>query len=88
MKKGIEILLETGEIIKMRFAECDFYVDGCDAAIDYTLYDKYHREVDGGQMDYCSDKKDYKSICDAIKDVMNFAISNSGSMELPSYRIL
>lgn len=56
MDDTLLIVLADGRFLEMQFANgCDFYTEGCDAAVDYTLYDRFHEEIDGGQMDYASD---------------------------------
>ena len=64
MSGTIWIVLEDGRIMTMHGAESDFYTEGCDAAIDYTLFDRFCEEIDGGQMDYCSEEKQYGHIRD------------------------
>lgn len=39
MEDAVRLILATGEFLEYSFAECDFYTEGCDSAIDYTLYD-------------------------------------------------
>mgnify|MGYP003372408966 CR=1 FL=1 len=82
------LLLQDGRFLEMQFIDdCDFYTEGCDAAIDYTLYNRYHEEIDGGQMDYLSAKKNYGKIQEAVKDVLDFALDLRGK-DLPKYYII
>lgn len=81
----IRIVLETGNFIELHTADTDFYSEGCDSAIDYTLYDQNYQEIDGGQMDYSSQKKNYEKTEDAIPDVIMFAL---GVKKVPNYYIL
>ena len=39
----IWIVLEDGRIMTLHKAEPDFYTEGCDASIDYTLFDKFFK---------------------------------------------
>ena len=64
-----------------------FYTEGCDSAIDYTLYDGIYEEKDGGQMDYNSEKANYVHLEDAISDIIMFALSISRE-NIPSYYII
>lgn len=48
MEDAVRLILATGEFLEYSFAECDFYTEGCDSAIDYTLYDGNYEEKDGG----------------------------------------
>lgn len=57
MEDAVRLILATGEFLEYSFAECDFYTEGCDSAIDYTLYDGNYEEKDGGQMDYNRKKR-------------------------------
>ncbi len=44
MSDAIWIVLEDGRIMTMQGAEPDFYTEGCDASIDYTLFDKFFKK--------------------------------------------
>ncbi len=79
MPDTIWIVLGDGRIISMHGAEPNFYTQGCDAAIDYTLFDQFCEEIDGGQMDYCSKEKQYGHIRDAVPDLLEFALSLNGA---------
>lgn len=49
---------------------------GCDSYIDYTIYqiiDNRIEELDGGEFEYASKEKNYKTILDAVNDVVDFA---------------
>lgn len=83
----VRLILATGEFLECGFAECDFYTEGCDSAIDYTLYDGNYEEKDGGQMDYSSEKTNYKDLQDAIPDIIMFALSISRE-NIPQYYII
>ena len=80
----IWIVLEDGRIMTLHKAEPDFYTEGCDASIDYTLFDKFFKEIDGGQMDYCKEEKQYTHISDVIPDLLEFALDLNGS-RMPRY---
>ena len=83
----VRLILATGEFLEYGFAECDFYTEGCDSAIDYTLYDGNYEEKDGGQMDYSSEKTHYTDLLDAISDIIMFALSISRE-NIPQYYII
>lgn len=88
MEENLCLLLQDGRFLEMQFVDsCDFYTEGCDAAIEYTLYDKYHEEIDGGQMDYSSSEKDYKTIRDTADDVLDFALNLYGA-PAPKYYVI
>ena len=87
MEDAVRLILETGDFLKCSFAECDFYTEGCDRAIDYTLYDGNYEEKDGGQMDYNSEKANYGCLEDAIPDIIMFALSINRE-SIPSYYII
>ena len=55
MSDAIWIVLEDGRIMTIQGAEPDFYTEGCDASIDYTLFDQFCEEIDGGQMEFALD---------------------------------
>ena len=82
----LELALENGGYIEMHFSDPGMYVDGCDSSIDYTWYDSNHNEIDGGQYDYCSEKKTYCTIADAINDVLIMVFGDD--VILPKYHIL
>lgn len=84
MSGTIWIVLEDGRIMTMHGAESDFYTEGCDAAIDYTLFDRFCEEIDGGQMDYCSEEKQYGHIRDVIPDLLEFVLEPNGN-RMPNY---
>lgn len=86
MVRTVEIELLTGELLEYRFAECDFYTEGCDRAIEYTLYGRNHKEKDGGQMDYNSEKVSYNRLEDASDDIIMFAL-NVSEEDIPPYII-
>ena len=44
MSDAIWIELEDGRIMTIQGAEPDFYTEGCDASIDYTLFDQFCEE--------------------------------------------
>lgn len=47
---------------------------GCDACIGYSVHDAVSLSlVDGGEMDYDSDEKEYNTAADARDDVIDFA---------------
>lgn len=48
-----------------------------DACIGYAVYDENKCELDGGEMDYNSEKENYKNISDAVKDIIYFAFGNA-----------
>lgn len=88
MEDTLLIVLVDGRFLEMQFADgCDFYSEGCDAAVDYTLYDRFHEEIDGGQMDYASDEKKYGCIRDAIADLIDFALDLQGGAT-PAYYVI
>ena len=87
MEDAVRLILATGEFLEYSFAECDFYTEGCDSAIDYTLYDGNYEEKDGGQMDYNSEKANYVHLEDAISDIIMFALSISREI-ITSYYII
>ena len=87
MEDAVRLVLATGEFLEYSFAECDFHAEGCDSAIDYTLYDGNYEEKDGGQMDYSSEKTNYENLEDAIPDIIMFALSKSRE-NIPSYYII
>lgn len=87
MEDAVRLILATGEFLEYGFAECDFYTEGCDSAIDYTLYDGNYEEKDGGQMDYNSEKTNYKNPEDAIPDIIMFALGINRE-NLPQYYIV
>lgn len=64
-----------------------FYTEGCDSAIDYTLYDGIYEEKDGGQMDYNSERTNYDNHKDTIPDIIMFALSINRE-SIPSYYII
>jgi hypothetical protein len=84
MSDEIWIVLEDGRIMSMQGAEPDFYTEGCDASVDYTLFDQFCEEIDGGQMDYRAEEKAYKHIRDVIPDLLEFALGLSGQ-KTPNY---
>ena len=84
MSDAIWIVLEDGRIMTMQGAEPDFYTEGCAASIDYTLFDQYCEEIDGGQMDYCAEEKKYRHIRDMIPDILEFALGLNGA-RTPNY---
>lgn len=52
--------------------------EGCDSCIGYSVYDcNTEREIDGGEMDYDSESKNWASIRDAVEDVMDFALDGA-----------
>lgn len=63
----------AGKIIDMHFAYNDDFCEGCDNGIYYDIYDSEGKEIDGGQMDFNSGKKNYTDIKDAIPDLLEFA---------------
>ena len=69
----VVIKLENGCYLAMQFSMNSAVSEGCDACIDYTLYDSDKNEIDGGNMDYNEYKAGYKHIIDAIPDVIEFA---------------
>lgn len=82
------LVLQDGRFLEIQFADsCDFYMEGCDAAIDYTLYDRFHEEIDGGQMDYSSAEKKYETIQAAADDILDFVLGLQGK-DLPKYYII
>lgn len=87
MEDMVRLVLATGEFLEYGFTECDFYTEGCDSAIDYTLYDGNHEEKDGGHMDYCSAEANYKELKDAIPDIIMFALDLSRE-NIPNYYII
>lgn len=87
MEDAVRLVLATGEFLECSFAECDFYTEGCDSAIDYTLYDGNYEEKDGGQMDYNSEKTNYDNLEDAIPDIIMFALSINRE-NIPSYYVI
>ena len=87
MEDAVRLVLARGEFLEFIFAECDFHTEGCDSAIDYTLYDGNYEEKDGGQMDYSSEKTNYENLEDAIPDIIMFALSISRE-NIPSYYII
>lgn len=87
MDNTVRLILATGEFLECGFTECDFYTEGCDSAIDYTLYDENYEEKAGGQMDYSSEKTHYKDLEDAIPDIIMFALSISRE-NIPQYYII
>lgn len=84
MSDTIWIVLEDGRIMTMHGAEPDFYAEGCDAAIDYTLFDQFCEEIDGGQMDYRAEDKKYGHIKDVVPDILEFALNLNGA-RMPDY---
>lgn len=84
MSDAIWIVLEDGRIMTIQGAEPDFYTEGCDASIDYTLFDQFCEEIDGGQMDYCAEEKKYKYIRDVVPDILEFALDLNGA-RTPNY---
>lgn len=87
MDNTVRLILATGEFLEYGFAECDVYTEGCDSAIDYTLYDGTYEEKDGGQMDYNSKRTHYKNLEDAIPDIIMFAL-NINRDNIPQYYII
>ena len=87
MEDAVRLILATGEFLEYSFAECDFYTEGCDSAIDYTLYDGNYEEKDGGQMDYNSERTNYDNHKDTIPDIIMFALSINRE-SIPSYYII
>ncbi len=87
MEDAVRLVLATGEFLEYSFTECDFYMEGCDSAIDYTLYDGNYEEKDGGQMDYNSESTNYDNLEDAIPDIIMFALSIDRE-SIPSYYII
>lgn len=88
-KKDMDIMiliLETGEFLKFQFSETSFLLKGCDESIDYTLYNQFYQEKDGGQMDYCSSEKNYSKLEDAIPDIISFALNTDENT--PGYHII
>lgn len=84
MLHTIWIVLEDGRIMTLHKAESDFYAEGCDASIDYTLFDRFFEEIDGGQMDYCMEEKEYGHIRDVVPDLLEFALELNGK-NVPNY---
>lgn len=84
MSDTIWIVLEDGRIMTLHGADPDFYTEGCDASIDYTLFDRFCEEIDGGQMDYCSEEKQYGHIRDVILDLLEFVLELNGN-KTPDY---
>ncbi len=84
MSDAIWIVLEDGRIMTIQGAEPDFFAEGCDASIDYTLFDQFCEEIDGGQMDYCAEEKKYGHIRDVVPDILEFALDLNGS-RTPNY---
>ncbi len=84
ISETVIIVLEDGRFISMHLADTDSHTEGCDAAIDYILYNRYFEELDGGQMDYSSGEKGYQCVKDAVRDVLGFALSVSLT-NLPKY---
>lgn len=80
-------LTDRGYLTAQFASGCDFFTEGCDAAVDYTYYDKAGKEIDGGQMDYCSDEMCYDGIMDAVPHVIMFALDLSKEM-IPTYQII
>lgn len=68
------ILLNNGCYLYLQFSDNDDLCEGCDACIDYTLYDSEKNAIDGGQMDYVSDEcETYEDgVHEAINDVLYF----------------
>lgn len=87
MEDAVRLILATGEFLEYSFAECDFYTEGCDSAIDYTLYDGNYEEKDGGQMDYNSERTNYDNHEDTIPVIIMFALSINRE-SIPSYYII
>lgn len=82
------IVLEDGHFLEMQFAEkCSFHIDGCDAAIDYTLYDRFYEKEDSGRMGYMADKKNYGCIQDAAADMIKYVLRLHGGL-VPTYYII
>lgn len=78
MLNTIWIVLEDGRIMTMHKSEPDFSAEGFDASIDYTLFDQFCEEIDGGQMDYCEEEKQYQHIKDVVPDLLEFALDLNG----------
>lgn len=75
---------EYGEAyLKIWFSDNEAASAHCDACIGYSLYgpDKRH-ELDGGEMDYNSEKADYNTIEDAIPDILDFAFGFAADHEM------
>ena len=70
-----EIVIQVKEkenIIHIQFSDAGAVEEGCDECIDYTVFGKDFKEVDGGQMDYNSGEKQYNNIRDVIPDIIDF----------------
>lgn len=52
--------------------------ENCDSCIGYSVYNyDTEQEIDGGEMDFNSEAVDWKSIRDAVTDVMDFAFDGA-----------
>ena len=58
--------------IHLQFSDSGAATEDCDECIDYTLFNTDKEELDGGQMDYNSDEKQYQDIRDTVADIIDF----------------
>lgn len=70
------VKLDDGRYIALWFSDNPAYTENCDACIGYNVYNKDRDMIDGGEMDYNSEEKNYQTIEDAIKDTISFAIDS------------
>lgn len=73
MKDEVVVKVENGDYVHLWFSSNESATEGCDACIDYEVYDENLKETDlGGGMDYNSAGKYTESIEEAIEDVLDF----------------
>lgn len=73
----VKVTVDGQEVyVQMQYSCNPSATEGCDACIDYTVYDLEGNELDGGNMDYKSEEG-YASIKDAIEDVLDFAFDSN-----------
>lgn len=59
-------------LVKFWISDNPAMTDGCDSCIGWSLFDARHAYLDGGEMDYDSQSKDYMPLEKCVPDLIDF----------------